>query len=205
MTGEPLEYPRRHLPDHVALVGFQPWDPPAAAPDYLREPGDPWILVTCSTEYQGDEQLARVAAEALRSEPYRVLLTLADAYDSAGVSAGENIYTERFVSHAAVLQQAAAVVTHSGMGIVGKATTSGVPIVSVPFGRDQPEIARRITEAGTGVQVRPKDLTPARLRAAVHQAVALRPRARQVAADMAAANPAAWATEHCAPSIRRAG
>ena len=40
----------------------------------------------------------------------------------------------RFVSHAAVLPRAAAVVTHAGMGIVGKATYAGVPIVAVPSG-----------------------------------------------------------------------
>ena len=190
LTGEPLEYPRTHLPANVAMVGFQPWDPPAQAPAYLDEPGDPWVLVTCSTEYQGDESLARVAAEALRGEPFRVLLTLADAYDQAGVEPGGNIYLERFVSHAAVLRSCAAVVTHSGMGIVGKATAHGVPIVSVPFGRDQPEIARRIMEAGVGVRVGPKELSPDRLRQAVREAVALRPRVRQVAVEMAAADPA---------------
>lgn len=55
------------------MVGFQTWDAPAEAPAYLSEPGDPWVLVTCLTDYQGDEDLARVAAEALRGEPYRVL------------------------------------------------------------------------------------------------------------------------------------
>lgn len=191
LTGAPLEYPRRQLPDNVAMVGFQSWDPPADVPDYLTEPGEPWVLVTCSTDYQGDESLARVAVEALLGEPYRVLLTLSDAYDRAGVEPADNIVTTRFVSHAAVLPRAAAVVTHSGMGIVGKATRAGVPIVSVPFGRDQPEIARRILEAGTGVRVRPKELTPERLRQAVRTAVTLRPRAQAVAEELSRSDPAA--------------
>ena len=159
LTGSPLEYPRHRLPANVALVGSQPWDPPAPAPAYLDEPGDPWVLVTCSTDYQGDESLARVAVEALRNEPYRVLLTLADAYDGADLPAADNVVATRFVSHAAVLPRAAAVVTHAGMGIVGKATYAGVPIVAVPFGRDQPEIARRIVEAGTGVRLPARKLT----------------------------------------------
>ena len=58
---------------------------------------------------------------------------------------------ERFVSHAAVLERAAAVVCHGGMGIVQKAIAAGVPIAAVPFGRDQPEVARRVVEAGAGV------------------------------------------------------
>ncbi|SEB72847.1 glycosyltransferase, MGT family [Paramicrobacterium humi] len=186
LTGEPLEYPRRRLPSNVRLVGFQAWDPPAAAPDYLSEPGDPWILVTCSTDYQGDESLARVAVEALRDQPYRVLLTLADAFDGAALPSAGNVRAERFVPHAPVLERAAAVVTHSGMGIVGKATRAGVPVVAVPFGRDQPEIARRVVEAGTGVAVPAARLTVERLREAVADAVARSGRAREVAAELAA-------------------
>ena len=76
LTGEPLEYPRTDLPPSVRLVGAQLWDPPAATPDWLLEPGDPWVLVTCSTDYQGDEALAIAAVEALKDEPVRVVLTL---------------------------------------------------------------------------------------------------------------------------------
>src|SRR4051812_2224774 len=41
LTGEPIEYPRHALPRNVRMVGFQPWDPPADAPAFLAEPGDP--------------------------------------------------------------------------------------------------------------------------------------------------------------------
>ncbi|MYR07416.1 glycosyltransferase [Gordonia sp. SID5947] len=190
LTGSPLEYPRHALPSHVAMVGFQPWDPPGEVPAFLDEPGHPWVLVTCSTDYQGDEQLARVAAEALRDRPYRVLLTIADAYDRAGVDNAGNVFVRRFVPHDAVLARAAAVVTHGGMGIVGKATRAGVPIVAVPFGRDQPEIARRITEAGTGVSLPPKRLTAERLRAAVDEAVSLAEHTRAVADELGRTDPA---------------
>ena len=175
-TGEPLEYSRTDLPENVRMVGPQLWDPPAGdAPAWLDEPGDPWVLVTTSTEYQADEQLARVAVEALRDEPVRVLLTLADAYDSAGVPPARNVRVERFVPHAPVLERAAAVVSHSGMGIVQKAMAAGVPIAAVPFGRDQPAVARRVVEAGAGARLRVKDLTPERLRTTVREALAMRP------------------------------
>lgn len=181
LTSEPLEYPRTDLPANVHLVGTQPWDPPAERPAYLDEPGDPWVLVTCSTDYQGDEELARVAVEALRGEPVRVLLTLADAYDSADLTAAGNVRVERFVPHGHVLRDAAAVVCHGGMGIVTRAAAAGVPTVVVPWGRDQPEIARRVTEAGAGVALRPKRLTPERLRDAVRRAMAMSVQARAVA------------------------
>jgi MGT family glycosyltransferase len=181
LTAEPLEYPRPDLPANVHLVGTQPWEPPAERPAYLDEPGDPWVLVTCSTDYQGDEELARVAVEALRDEPVRVLLTLADAYDKADLPPAPNVRVERFVPHSHVLPRAEAVVCHGGMGIVTKAASAGVPSVVVPFGRDQPEIARRVTECGAGVTVRPKDLTPEHLRVAVRTARSMSESARQVA------------------------
>jgi len=85
------------------------------------------------------------------------------------------VRVERFVPHGPVLARAAAVVCHSGMGIVQKAVAAGVPIAAVPFGRDQPEVARRVVEAGAGVRLRTKDLTPERLRATVREALAMRP------------------------------
>lgn len=187
LTSEPLEYPRSDLPANIHLVGTQPWDPPATRPAYLDEPGDPWVLVTCSTDYQGDEQLARVAVDALRDEPVRVLLTLADAYDEAALTAAANVRIERFVPHGQVLPQAAAVVCHGGMGIVTKAAVAGVPLVVVPFGRDQPEIARRVTEAGAGVTVPPKQLTAERLRDAVRRAMTMSTQARSVSRRLDAA------------------
>ena len=189
LTGEPLEYRRSDVPAKVRMAGAQLWDPPTASPDlaWLDEPGDPWVLVTCSTDYQADEQLALTAVEALRDEPVRVVLTLADAYDTVTLPPAGNVRAERFVPHGPVLERAAAVVCHSGMGIVQKAIAAGVPIAAVPFGRDQPEVARRVIEAGAGVQLRTKHLTPERLRATVREAIAMRAQAEAASKRLRAA------------------
>jgi len=184
MTGQPLEYPRTDLPAHIRLVGAQPWDPPSARPAWLDEAGDPWVLVTCSTDYQGDEELARVAVEALRDQPVRVLVTLADAYDGATLASGGNVRVERFVPHSHVLPECVAVVCHGGFGIASKAMAAGVPSVVVPFGRDQPEIARRVSEAGAGVVLEQKRLSAERLRAAVAEARTLTASAQRAAARL---------------------
>ena len=188
LTGDPLEYPRTDTPEKVRFVGAQLWDPPADHGDlsWLDEPGDPWVLVTTSTEYQADESLALTAVEALRHEPVRVLLTLADAYDNVTLPPAPNVRVERFVPHGPVLERAAAVVSHSGMGIVQKAMAAGVPIAAVPFGRDQPEVARRVVEAGAGSQLRLKHLSPDRLRDTVREALAMRPSAEAAGARLRA-------------------
>jgi MGT family glycosyltransferase len=191
LTGDPLEYPRTDLPPSIRFVGAQSWDPPAETPAWLAEPGDPWILVTCSTDYQRDEALAVAAVEALRDEPVRVLLTLADAHDTVALPPAANVRVERFVAHGPVLRHAAAVVSHAGMGIVQKAVAAGVPIAAVPFGRDQPEVARRVVEAGAGVRLPVKRLTPERLRAAVREALGMRASAEAAGARLRAAGGAA--------------
>jgi UDP:flavonoid glycosyltransferase YjiC (YdhE family) len=192
LAGDPIEYPRPDLPGHVHLVGAQLWDPPAPSPAWLLEDGDPWVLVTCSTGYQGDQALAAAAIEALRDEPVRVLVTLAGAYGrDDGLPVAANARVERFVPHGPVLERAAAVVCHAGMGIVHKAMWAGVPIVAVPFGRDQPEVARRVVESGAGVALRSRRLSPARLRRAFRDSVALAPSARAASARLRAASGAA--------------
>ena len=80
------------------------------------------------------------------------------------------------------------------MGITQKALAHGVPVVAVPFGRDQPEVARRVEVAQAGVRLPARRLNPERLRAAVEQARTLAPGARRIAdAFRAAGGPAAAA------------
>jgi len=205
LTGPPLEYPRPNLPGHVRMVGGQLWDPPAPTPEWLLEDGDPWVLVTCSTHYQADEALAVAAVQALRDEPVRILVTLADAYDATTLPEAKNLRVERFIAHAPVLAHSAAVVCPSGMGIVQKSIAAGVPIVAVPYGRDQPEVARRVVESGAGVLLPKKRLDADRLREAVRQAISMRSQVKAATAALDAAGAAdrfADAAEELAPALR---
>ena len=193
-TAEPFEYPRSDWPEKVHLVGPGLWEPPAEAPDWLATMERPLVLVTCSTLFQNDRRLAEVACEALASEPFDVVVTTADI-DPASLSPPPNVRVERFVPHTPVLDRAACVVCHAGMGITQKALAHGVPVVAVPFGRDQPEVARRVEAAHAGVRLPARKLTPARLRDGVREAMRLAPGARRVAAAFAAAGGAAAAAD----------
>ena len=81
------------------------------------------------------------------------------------------------------------------MGITQKALVHGVPVVAIPFGRDQPEVARRVEVSGAGVRLPLRNLSPARLRAAVRAAMELRPGAQRVARAFASAGGAAEAAD----------
>ena len=194
LTGEPLEYPRRSLPALFRHVGPQIWEPEAHTPDWLLEDGDPWVLVTCSTEYQGDELLARAAIEGLRNERVRVVVTMADAY-GADLPSAPNARVERFVPHSPVLKRAACVISHGGMGITQKALASGVPVCVVPFGRDQFDVARHVEVAGAGTRLPASRLRPDRLREAVREAMGKKDGARRIAAVFDAAGGPRAATE----------
>ena len=205
-TAEPFEYPRTDWPAKVRLVGPGLWEPPADPPRWLDSLSRPVVLATCSTAFQNDVRLASVVCAALEGEPFDVVLTTADV-DVAGIRVPPNVHVERFVPHTPVLARASCVVCHAGMGITQKALAHGVPVVAVPFGRDQPEVARRVEVAQAGVRLPAHRLSPERLRAAVYQAIDRRPGAERIAAAFAAAGgpeAAANALEQLAASRPRA-
>jgi MGT family glycosyltransferase len=191
-TAEPFEYPRSDWPAKLRLVGPGLWEPPADPPVWLDTLDQPLVLVTCSTLFQNDRRLAEVAAAALAGGPFEVVVTTA-GIDPTGLPAAANVRVERFLPHAPLLDRAACVVCHAGMGITQKALAHGVPVVAVPFGRDQPEVARRVEVAGAGVRLPARKLTPERLRDAVLRAIELRPGAERIASAFAAADGAAAA------------
>ena len=185
-TAEPFEYPRSDWPANLRLVGPGLWEPPADPPAWLTGVERSLVLVTCSTLFQNDREIVEVACEAFSGEPFEAVVTTADV-DPAGLRPPPNVHIERFVPHSPVLERAACVVCHAGMGITQKALAHGVPVVAVPFGRDQPEVARRVEVAGAGVRLPARRLSPDSLRHAVRRAIEMREGAERVAAAFAAA------------------
>ena len=86
-------------------------------------------------------------------------------------------------------------VCHGGQGITQKALAAGVPVVAVPFGRDQLEVARRVEVAGAGIRLPAPKLRADRLRAAVQQAIGMREGAKRVADGFAVAGGAVAAAD----------
>jgi MGT family glycosyltransferase len=189
LTAEGFEYPRSDWPANVRLVGPMNWSPPgqppAGAPSWLSGLDDPLVLVTCSTERQRDKRLLHVALEGLPAAGISVLGTSA-AHDPGAFDAPAGSRVVRFVSHEAILERTSCVVCHGGLGITQKALSAGVPVVVVPFGRDQAETARRVEFAAAGVRLSPRRITPARLLDAVRSAIDMRAGARRVSRAFAA-------------------
>jgi MGT family glycosyltransferase len=185
MTAEPFEYPRSDWPPSVRMVGPGIWDPPAKAPEWLEKISRPLVLVTCSTEFQNDGKLVGAALEALAGEDVEVVVTTAGV-DPSPFTPPPNARIERFVPHGPILEQAACVVCHGGMGITQKALAAGVPVCVVPFGRDQFDVARHVQVADAGTRLPASRLRPDRLRKAVREAMEKKAGAERIAATFAA-------------------
>jgi MGT family glycosyltransferase len=185
MSAEGFEYPRSDWPETFVMVGPCVWDPPAELPPELAEVEVPFVLVTTSSEFQGDGRLARVALAALADEPYHVVATLPSA-STERLSVPPNATVLPFAPHGPILDRAACAITHGGMGVTQKALARGIPVCVTPFGRDQFEVARRVEVASAGSRLSPWRLRPNRLRAKVREAIACRAGAERVAAAFAA-------------------
>ncbi len=141
--------PRHH---YVGPLGI--WEPNLAIPEYLDEPGPPWGLITISSQLQDDLPLLEAALDAVAGKDLRFVATVgADRTPETIARVPNNARVERTLSHAAALERAAVLVSHAGHGAVLKALWHGVPMVLVPWGRDQPGVAARAEALGTAVVV----------------------------------------------------
>jgi UDP:flavonoid glycosyltransferase YjiC (YdhE family) len=186
-TAEPFEYPRRCWPPGTHAIGPGLWAPPGEAPAWLDGLPRPRVLVNVSTELQEDGAIIEAALAALADEPGSVIVTTAALDPSRFVPSHDRVRIARFLPHAAVIPKVDLVITHGGMGSTQRALSAGVPVVVVPWGRDQAETARRVELCGAGVQVPRARLSVAQLRAAIAQAWNCKAGAEAVARGFAAA------------------
>lgn len=181
-----LEVPRPDWPAEAVVVGplhFEPTEQVLAVPDG----SGPLVVVAPSTAATGAGGLAELTLEHL--VPGQVLPTGARIAVSrlggppltlppwavAGLGRQDDL-----------LARADLVICGGGHGMVAKTLLAGVPIVVVPGGGDQWEIANRVVRQGSGRLVRP--LTGAALAAAVSAVLATpshRDAARRAAASVA--------------------
>jgi UDP:flavonoid glycosyltransferase YjiC (YdhE family) len=150
-----LEVPRPDWPAEAVVVGPLHFEPTAVSLEV--PPGDgPVVVVAPSTATTGTEGLAELALEVLRPGSTlpagaRVVVSRLGGPDvsvppwaTVGLGRQDDL-----------LARADLAICGSGHGIVAKALLAGVPMVVVPGGGDQWEIANRVVRQGSAVLVRP--------------------------------------------------
>jgi MGT family glycosyltransferase len=141
------------LPPTVVHVGPR-LDDASWAGEWEAPPGEePLVLVGLSSDYQDQGDLLRRIAAALGILPVRAVLTTGNGIDPASIEAPANVQVVKAAPHSAVLREAALAITHGGHGVTIKSLAAGVPLVCLPMGRDQLDIAARVVHAGAGVRL----------------------------------------------------
>jgi MGT family glycosyltransferase len=179
------------LPQPYRYVGPYFEDPPWTedwTPPWPADDQRPLVLVSFSTMYQGQETALQRTIEALGTLPVRGVVTLGPVLSPADFPAPDNVIVTARAPHAPILPLAAAVVTHAGHASALRPLMAGAPVVAMPFGRDQPDNAARITERGAGLRLN-QDASVEEIAAAVGRVIAepsFRAAARALGARIAA-------------------
>jgi UDP:flavonoid glycosyltransferase YjiC (YdhE family) len=181
-----LEVPRPDWPDEAVLVGplhFEPTDRVLPVP----AGSGPVVVVAPSTALTGTAGLAEVALGCLTPggtlpEGSRLMVSRLGGADlTVPPWAAEGLgHQAELLTHADV------VICGGGHGMVAKTLLAGVPLVVVPGGGDQWEVANRVVRQGSARLVRP--LTTDALVAATNEVLSspsYRAAAREAAASIA--------------------
>lgn len=155
--------PSAHIvPTAAALDAPAPWPidlsyvGPLQPPSTGRIPGDlppRFVLVSFSTTWQLQVEVLQRVIDALGQLDRPVVVTTGPSVDPAELRSAENTFIHAEVPHHRILDRTEAVVTHAGHGTVISALAAGVPLVCVPQGRDQFDVARQVDLTGTGIVV----------------------------------------------------
>jgi UDP:flavonoid glycosyltransferase YjiC (YdhE family) len=171
LTSESFDFHGHDRPRHLRYVG-----PVLSDPEWVEPWRSPWpdsderplVTVSFSSTYMAQEQALARVIRALGDLAARVLVTTGPAIDPTSLKAAGNTVVVRSAPHAELFPQAAVVVTHAGMGTVTRALVSGVPLLCLPMGRDQLDVAARVVHAGAGLRLRP-GASPAAIKRAVRR------------------------------------
>ena len=173
-----LEVPRPDWPHEAVVVGPLHFEPTSVVLEIPAGSG-PVVVVAPSTAMTGTRGLAELALDSLTPgkvlpEGSRVVVSRLSGPDGAVppwavVGLGRQ---DELLSHADL------VICGGGHGMVSKTLLAGVPLVVVPGGGDQWEIANRVVRQGSAQLVRP--LTSDALTAAVGEVLSS-PRYREAA------------------------
>jgi UDP:flavonoid glycosyltransferase YjiC (YdhE family) len=149
------------------------------------------VLVSFSTTFQRQAAILERVIEALAELPVQAVVTCGPAITPSQLPAVPNVRIVAAAPHRDLLPTTDLVITHGGHGTVAAALRHGVPLLVIPMGRDQGEIAARVVWHGAGISTTMRTST-SEIRRLIRGALdesSLRVAARQLAAHMATEDP----------------
>ncbi|MBT0567892.1 glycosyltransferase [Williamsia sp. CHRR-6] len=153
-----LEVPRPDWPATAHVIGPLLWEPTTERFDVPSGPG-PLVVIAPSTAVTGAEGMVATAITALDPDvtgrAVRVVVSALDTADVVDPEATPSWVTVGSGRQDILLRHADLVICGGGHGMLAKTLRAGVPVVTVPGGGDQWELANRVARQGSGVVVRP--------------------------------------------------
>lgn len=168
LTSREYDFVPAGLPKSVRYVGPQlddPTWPDLWTPPWSDDSPDPLVVVSLGSTYQRQEKAFGAIVEALGRLPVRGLAMLGPIDRPASQPPG-NVTMIRSAPHETVLPLASVVICHGGHGTVMKALSQALPVVVMPFGRDQKDNGARVAASGAGLSLSP-NASPERIKRAV--------------------------------------
>ncbi len=173
--------------DHIP--GVQQLRPVAGVGREPEDAAEPLVYVTMGTVQDRPELLREVVAGvAVLQVPVLVAVGPLIDPESLGEQPG-HVEVEAWVDQATVLRRCAAVVSHGGSGTFLGALAHGLPQLCLPQAADQFRNAEGGERAGASLTLRPGEVSPESVRAAVERLLGdadLRQAAERVAGEIAA-------------------
>lgn len=169
-----LVHPHGRLPSSAVRVGPTLHDPPnlQPAPDWIATLGlrRPAVLAAVSTiATPHDAQVLQAVAQAAHALDFELVITLPIDCELPPLPA--DVRVASFLPHGLLLDRVKAFVNHAGNGSVNRAACAGVPVLMLPTGRDQHQVAAGASNAGLGITLGPEDRDTVHVRDALHQLV----------------------------------
>lgn len=139
------------------------------------------VLIALSTSDQNQGATLQRLCDACAQLDIEAVITTGPMVAPGDLDTSDNVTAIDFVNHDDILPETDLLVTHAGHGTVAAGLTYGVPMLCMPFGRDQDFNADRVAELGLGTVVDPNSQTDVLSRSIrdMLDDTALRQRARQ--------------------------
>lgn len=152
-----FDFPATSLPGNVRYIGplldpaewWQPWVSP-----WSLESDVPRALIAFSTTNQNQGGALQRTINAVGRIEMEAVATLGPI-EASTLQAPKTVTLVSGAAHDAVMKDVSLAVTHGGHGTTSRALRYGLPLLVMPMGRDQDDIALRVEACGAGLVLPP--------------------------------------------------
>jgi UDP:flavonoid glycosyltransferase YjiC (YdhE family) len=151
------------------LLDESQWSKPWVTP-WNSGSDRPRVLVSFSTTQQDQATALQRVINAVADAGMDGIATTGPALEDTTLDPPPNVTVVPSAPHDQVMKEVSVVVAHGGHGTVSRALRHGLPLLVMPMGRDQNDIALRVESHGAGIAL-PPDASEAEIAKALSRLV----------------------------------